>query len=168
DVRLMTPSEPAWTRGDADLERIALTDRQWNRQQVSFDGHSPHVEVVGGDGFEKSNLASAELAKNCLNAGLWEVLLFVHENEHKALYYQCWFTFPLGYYKDLFEQNTGLPYWRHWYYLEHWSDPAGTVVPLDKLRRVTSEREVPASFDRDETTFASGEQVRKRRTTLAE
>ena len=80
DVGLMTPGEPAWTRGDPNLERIALTDRQWNRQQVRFDPHSPQVEVSGGDGFEKANLDSAELAKNCLNAGLWEVLLFVREN----------------------------------------------------------------------------------------
>jgi hypothetical protein len=165
DVRLMTPSEPAWTRGDADLERIALTDRQWNRQQVSFDGHSPHVEVVGGDGFEKTNLASAELAKNCLNAGLWEVLLFVHENEHKALYYHGWFTFPLGHYKDLFEENTGLSYWQHWYKLEHWSDPAGTPVRLATLRRVESEREVPVTFDPSEPILVSGEQTNKRRTT---
>lgn len=31
DVSLMTPSLPAWTRDDAGLRRIALTDRQWNR-----------------------------------------------------------------------------------------------------------------------------------------
>jgi hypothetical protein len=36
DVSLMTPSEPYWTKRDPNLERIALTDRQWNRQQVSF------------------------------------------------------------------------------------------------------------------------------------
>src|SRR5262249_23653847 len=99
DVSLMTPSEPVWVKGDADLERIALTDRQWNRQKVSFDPHSAQVEVSGGNGFERENLFSAELAKNCLNAGLWEVLLFVRENGHKALYYHGWFTFPLGHYK---------------------------------------------------------------------
>lgn len=81
DVSLiMTPSLPEWTKADDGLRRIALTDRQWNRQQVSFGGPgSPHVEVSGGDGWEKDNLYSAELAKNCLNAGLWEVLLFVKE-----------------------------------------------------------------------------------------
>ena len=42
------------------------------------------------------------------------------------MYYQGWFTFPLGHYKDVFEHNTGLPYSKHWYYLEHWFDPAGT------------------------------------------
>ncbi len=168
DVSLMTPSLPEWTKDDDGLRRIALTDRQWNRQQVRFERGSPHLEVTGGDGFEAAHLYAAELAKNCLNAGLWEVLLSFKENGSKALYYQCWFTFPLGHYKDLFEHNTGLAYLRHWYYLEHWFDPAGTAVPLDKLRRVTEERAVPTRFDRNETAFAAGEQVRKRRTTLAE
>lgn len=169
DVSLMTPGLPDWAKDDGGLVRIALTDRQWNRQQVSFGGPgSAHVEITGGDGFERDNLHSAELAKNCLNAGLWEVLLFTKEGGDKALYYQGWFTFPLGHYKDVFEANTGLPYWKHWYYLEHWSDPAGTPVALDRLRRVTREREVPATFDRSERLIAAGEQVRKRRTTSAE
>lgn len=169
DVSLMTPSLPEWTKADAGLRRIALTDRQWNRQQVRFGGPgSPHVEVTGGDGWERENLVSAELAKNCLNAGLWEVLLFTKEKGEKALYYQGWFTFPLGHYQDLFERNTGLPYWQHWYYLEHWFDPAGTPVPMDKLRDVIQEREVEATFDRSERVIAAGEQTRKRRTTVAE
>ncbi len=168
DVSLMTPGLPEWTKADAGLRRIALTDRQWNRQQVAFGKGPARVEVTGGDGFEAANLASAELAKNCLNAGLWEVLLFVQEGGKKALYYHGWFTFPLGHYGRLFERNTGLPYWRHWYYLEHWADPAGTVVSLDGLRHVVEEREVPATFDPAEPIRASGEQQGKRRTTVAE
>jgi uncharacterized membrane protein YdjX (TVP38/TMEM64 family) len=168
DLRLMTPSLPEWTKTDPGLQRIALTDRQWNRQQVSFDRSSTHLEISGGDGFEEKHLVSAELAKNCLNAGLWEVLLFVEEDGEKKLYYQGWFTFPLGHYKEIFEANTGLPYWKHWYYLEHWFDPAGALIPLDKLRTIKAERTVAATFDRDEPASASGEQVRKRRTTIAE
>jgi uncharacterized membrane protein YdjX (TVP38/TMEM64 family) len=169
DVSLMTPGLPEWTKTDDGLRRIALTDRQWNRQQVRFGGPgSPHVEVSGGDGWERENLYSAELAKNCLNAGLWEVLLFTKEDGDKALYYQGWFTLPLGHYKDLFEYNTGLPYWKHWYYLEHWFDPAGTPVPMDKLREVVRKREVNATFDKSENVIATGEQARKRRTTVGE
>ena len=167
DVSLMTPGEPAWIKHDPDLERIALTDRQWNRQQVRFDARSPHVEVSGGDGFEKAKLSSAELAKNCLNAGLWEVLLFVREDGHNALYYHGWFTFPLGHYKSLFERNTGVSYWKHWYKLEHWSNPAGTPVRLATLRQVTRERELRASLDPQEPVIVAGEQVNKRRTTIA-
>ena len=167
DVSLMTPNEPAWVKADEDLELIALTDRQWNRQQVSFKRDSPHVEVIGGNGFERDNLYTAELAKNCLNAGLWEVLLFTQENGQKSLYYQGWFTFPLGHYKRLFEQNTGRSYWKYWYRLEHWFNPDGTPMPLEKLRAVKEEKEVKAEFLADEPIFAFGEQQRKLRTFIA-
>ncbi len=166
DVSLLTPSLPEWTKADAGLRRIALTDRQWNRQQVKFDLKSD-VEISGGDGFEKDNLFSAELAKNCLNAGLWEILLFTKGPAGKQLYYQGWFTFPLGHYGRLFERNTGLKFNDHWYYLEHWFDPAGTVMNLDGLRRVTSEVDAETKFDPTERLILGGEQVRKRRTTTA-
>ena len=127
DVSLMTPMTPEWTRDDEGLQRIALTDREWNRQQVRFGNPetSEHVTVEGGDGWEKDNLYSAELAKNCLNAGLWELLLFEKDGDGKAMYYQGWFTFPLGHYADIIESNNNIEYWKHWYYLEHWFDPAG-------------------------------------------
>ena len=168
DVRLMTPSLPRWTKDDAGLRRIALTDRQWNRQQVAFGSPADgRVKVSGGDGTEVAHLSSAALAKNCLNAGLWEVLLFVNEDGQKKLYYQGWFTFPLGFYKEIFENNTGLPYANHWYYLEHWFDPAGTPIALNTLRKVIHESEAPTEFDLDEPLLIAGDQVRKRRTTMA-
>lgn len=79
DVSLMTPELPCHVRGDKGLERITLVDREWNRQQVHFGVPGPHVEVTGGDGFERCRLTGASLAKNCLNAGLWEVMLSVDE-----------------------------------------------------------------------------------------
>jgi hypothetical protein len=168
DVSLMVTSLPEWTKADAGLRRIALTDREWNRQQVRFDARSLELEVTGGDGFEVQHLVSAELAKNCLNAGLWEVLLFAQEGGEKTLYYQNWFTFPLGHYKDVFEASTGFSYWDHWWYLEHWFDPAGTPVRLEGLREVVTQREVPAVFDKSEHLIVAGEQIRKRRTLLAD
>ena len=168
DVSLMSPTLPEWCKRDPGNTRIALTDRQWNRQQVSFAVDGQRVEVSGGDGFEKENLSSAELAKNCLNAGLWEVLLSHPGSNGKELYYQGWFTFPLGLYREQFERGTGLRYADHWYYLEHWFDPAGTVVKLDDLRRVTSTVDTKFEFDPDEKIIAGGEQLRKRRTVLTQ
>lgn len=169
DVSLMTPSLPEWTKEDPGLERIALTDREWNRQQVYFGGpEDGHVEVSGGNGWEVENLYSVALAKNCLNAGLWELILTVEQDGQKKMYYQGWFTFPLGLYKEIFEHNTGLAYSKHWYYLEHWFDPAGMAMHLDTLREVEQEWVPLAKFDPDEPLMIAGEQVRKRRTTVAE
>ena len=167
DVSRMSPTLPEWCKLDPGNTRIALTDRQWNRQQVSFPVDGARVEVSGGDGFEKEKLYSAELAKNCLNAGLWEVLLFEQGSGGKELYYQGWFTFPLGLYRELFEAGSSLKFADHWYYLEHWFDPAGTVVKLDDLRRVTSIVETKFEFDPGEQIIAGGEQQRKRRTLMA-
>jgi hypothetical protein len=94
--------------------------------------------------------------------------LYVKEGDGKRLYYHGWFTFPLGHYKNLFERNTGLSYWKHWYYLEHWFDPAGTEMALETLRRVSAEREVAAKFDLGEKILNDGCQIKKRRTVLAE
>ena len=175
DVSLMTVDRPDYVAADAGLTKIALIDREWNRQQVKFavdatkkppvDNAGAWVEVSGGDGWEKTELTQAALAKNCLNAGLWEVLLSRDEAGGKKMYYQGWFTFPLGHLSEQFERNTGLDYADWWYPLEHWRDPAGTVMNLAGLRTVTGELPAEVSFDRDEPIAVAGEQVRKCRTT---
>lgn len=98
----------------------------------------------GGDGFEQRTLSRVDLARNCLNAGLWEPLLFVEEDGDERVYEHTWFTLPLGLYKNLFERVNGLSYWDYWWSLEHyWVDPAGTSIRLDRIRTV--EREWPVS-----------------------
>ena len=144
DVSLMVASRPAWTSENRNLEKIALTEREWNRQQVSFSRDSGHVEVTGGNGFETKNLYSAELANNSLNAGLWEILLYTNEVDGKKLYYQAWFNFPLGHYKNVFEAKTHLSYWRQWRRIEHWTSPEGTRTDLSVLREVKAQRQIPA------------------------
>ncbi|NGX58824.1 MAG: hypothetical protein K940chlam3_01732 [Chlamydiae bacterium] len=57
---------------------------------------------------ERHQLLSAELTRNCLNAGLWELQLYTMEDGKKALYYQGWFTFPLGHTCILGIQKCGI------------------------------------------------------------
>ena len=107
-------------------------------------------------------------ARNCLNAGLWEVVLSTNEGGEKKLYYHGWFTFPLGQYKRIWEQNTDRSYWCDdllWYRMEHWLDPAGTKVDLAKLRTVCSAQCVPVHFNPCEAILADGEQKKKSKTT---
>ena len=105
---------------------------------------------------------SAELVKNSLEAGAWELMLYTYERGEKTLYYQGWFSFPLGHYKRLFEKNTGLSYWKHFYYLEHRGSAEGQQVKLDELRTVSREAESRCVHDRNERVFAAGEQARRR------
>ncbi len=167
DLKLLVPKAPEWVKQDKGLEVIALTDREWNRQQISFPANSEHIEISGGDGFEKQNLTEIALANNCLNAGYWEILLFTKEDSNKSLYYQSWFTFPMGLYKNVFENINKMSYWKHWWRLEHWQDPSGTVVKTDLLRKVIDQKEIATKFQPNERIIVSGEQARKVRTTLA-
>jgi hypothetical protein len=167
DLELLVAKVPKWVKKDKGLELIAFTDREWNRQQVSFPANSENIEIIGGDGFEKQNIVEIALANNCLNAGLWEILLFTKEDDNKSLYYQGWFTFPLGHYKNIFENINNISYWQYWWRLEHWQDPSGTVINVNLLRKVFTEKEIIAQFPLDEKIIVAGEQSRKIRTTLA-
>jgi hypothetical protein len=167
DLAHFVATIPPWVKANPDLTKIGLIDREWNRQQVRFDRSSIHVRVLdGGDGFGQRALNRVDLARNCLNAGLWELLLFTTEDGEERVYEHVWFTFPLGLYKDLFERVNGLSYWSYWWSLEHWVDPSGTPIRLDRLRTVEQEWPIQATARWDEPVAVQGEQVPKRKNIL--
>ncbi|MGQ0812783.1 MAG: hypothetical protein ACT4OO_16365 [Nitrospiraceae bacterium] len=167
DLAHFVAAVPSWVKPDPDLTKVGLIDREWNRQQVRFRRDAPNVQVhEGGDGFEQRALTHVDLARNCLNAGLWELLLFTTEDGEDRVYEHVWFTFPLGLYKNLFQQVNGLSYWDYWWSLEHWVDPSGTSIRLERLRRVEREWEVKAVARWDESPLWRGEQLMKRRNIL--
>ncbi|MEX1012866.1 MAG: hypothetical protein WD595_01590 [Waddliaceae bacterium] len=163
DLSLFIPSVPSWAKADPHMKIITLVEKEWNRQQISLDRSSPNLTIEGGDGFEKEHLFSAEISRNCLNAGLWEVLFYSKSDGKKQLYYHGWFKFPLGHYKDIFEKENGESYWSHWYRLEHWWSPKGSPVHLEKFRDVVQSNEVWAIATPNEPLLIKGEQERKRR-----
>ena len=168
DLAHFVAAVPTWVKADSDLMKVGLIDREWNRQQVSFRRGSPHVRLhEGGDGFEQRSFSRVDLARNCLNAGLWELLLFTVENGEERVYEHVWFTFPLGLYKQLFEQVNGLSYWSYWWSLEHWVDPSGTPIRLSRLRTIEREWALTAGARWDEAPFWLGEQRLKRKNVLA-
>ncbi len=168
DLAHLVAAVPPWVKADPELTKIGLIDREWNRQQVRFARSSPVVRVQeGGDGFEFRALSRVDLARNCLNAGLWELLLFTTEEGEDRVYAHYWFTFPLGLYKQLFEQVNGLSYWDYWWSLEHWRSPAGTPISLDRLRTVEREWPLRATVRWDEPPAVRGEQRLKRRNILS-
>lgn len=168
DLAQIVAAVPPWVKSDPDLIRVGLIDREWNRQQVQFRRGSSSVQVhEGGDGFEYRALSRVDLARNCLNAGLWELLLFTTEDGEDRVYEHVWFTFPLGSYKTLFEQVNGLSYWDFWWSLEHWVDPSGMPIRLERLRTVEQEWTAKANARWDEVPPARGEQLLKRKNILA-
>ncbi|MCP9455482.1 MAG: hypothetical protein NNA18_05160 [Nitrospira sp.] len=167
DLAYVVAAVPPWAKRDLDLTKIGLIDREWNRQQVRFTRHSAHLDVrEGGDGFEQRALTRVDLARNCLNAGSWELLLFTTEDGEERVYEHLWFTFPLGLYKQVFERVNDLSYWSYWWSLEHWVDPSGTAIRLDRLRTIERERPIQATARWDEPVAAQGEQAHKRKNIL--
>jgi hypothetical protein len=168
DLAHLVAAVPPWVKADANLTKLGLIDREWNRQQISFHRDSPYVQVhSGGDGFEARAVSRVDLARNCLNAGLWELLLFTVEEGEERVLEHTWFTFPLGLYKQLFERVNGLSYWDYWWSLEHWVDPSGTPVRLTEIRTVIKEWPVTVGTSWDEQPMAHGEQRLKRKNILA-
>jgi hypothetical protein len=165
DLEHFVAAVPPWVKSDKDLTKVGLIDREWNRQQVSFRKGPVRIHA-DGDGFEQRALTRVDLARNCLNAGLWEVLLFTVEDGHERVYEHGWFTFPLGLYKKLFERVNGLSYWDYWWSLEHWVDPSGTPIRLDRLRTVEKEWPLNATALWDERPATRGEQALKRKNIL--
>ncbi len=167
NLELIVPKVPEAAKTDQNLERLALVSREWNRQQLIFTKDSEHLEIIGGDGFEKENIYSVELARNCLNSGLWEIFLNTKEEGEKKQYYHGWFNFPLGYYKSVFEKINQISYWKYWLQLERWQNPAGEAVNLEALRTIENQQEVSAEFPQDERIIVAGEQGRKIKNILA-
>ncbi|MBD2340570.1 hypothetical protein H6G64_26740 [Calothrix sp. FACHB-156] len=166
DLKLLVPNTPEWAKKDNDLALITFIEREWNRQQVTFPANSENIEIIGGDGFELQNLTEVALTNNCLNAGFWEIALITKEDANKTLYYQGWFDFPIGHYKNIFENINKISYWDYWWRLEHWQEPNGAIIKNNLLRTVIDEKVILTNFPLDEKIISSGEQSRKVRTTL--
>lgn len=163
DLTLLVPTRPKSIRGDRTLEIITFVEREWNRQQVSFSRQDPHLTINGGDGTETSRISSVELARNCLNAGRFELLIYTGFGSERELFYHGWFQFPLGHYKELFEKSNQLSYWRFWHRLEHWISPEGKILDQNQLRTVVATHAIPFDNQKEGVVIAKGEQLRKRR-----
>lgn len=153
------PTAAEWTKKDNYLTYIAIINQEWNRQQVRFA--AGQFEVVGSSPVK---ITRVDLARNCLNAYLWEVLIYAQDTDGKdKLYWQGWFDFPKELYAELFEKRNALPYETFRAGLENWIDPPSKKINLDLLRQVKSEKEVPFAASNDEMYELKGERERKRK-----
>ncbi|HET9793418.1 MAG TPA: hypothetical protein VFS34_03065 [Thermoanaerobaculia bacterium] len=129
DLRLLVPRVPALARGNADLTKIALVQREFNRNEV-------HNDLPGGLDFS--------IANNCLRQGLWEIKLTETRAGKTQTLYHAWFDFPKPAYAALFEEVNGFPYADWDALFSSYPKLAGLPVPLAELRRIASETTLPA------------------------
>jgi hypothetical protein len=126
DVSVLLPHVPRLARGNATLTRLALIQREFNRNEV-------HNDLPDG--------RDLSLANNCLRQGLWEVKLAQKGRDKTTLLYHAWFTFPKDEYARLFQKATGLPYADYESVLASYPTLGGFPLPLGELRAVVGERE---------------------------
>lgn len=82
-------------------------------QELTIDAADACVEIRGGDGYEAEHLSHITIASNHGRASGWQVSLAAEIDGGSPIYYTGEFQFPLGHYRELFEQVTGLDYADH-------------------------------------------------------
>ncbi len=122
------PTIPTAIRGDEYLSYIACINQEWNRNQVAF----------GQDQFTTTdpNIIRVDIARNCLNAYLWEVIAYTREKGETLPYAQGWFDFPKELYAQLFEEKNKIPFDRFREFLENWVEPKSEVIDFTALRQI--------------------------------
>jgi hypothetical protein len=91
------PTIPTGLEGDLYLQQVSCINQEWNRNQVRFDS--------GFFNSTDARIQRVDLARNCLNAYLWEVILYSKTGDELQPFAHGWFNFPTGYYQWLFNQR---------------------------------------------------------------
>ena len=116
------------------LTKIAIVNQEWNRHQVKF---TEGKFSISGDNNNK--VKRVDLARNCLNAYLWEIITYAEEDGVLKPYYHGWFDFPHELYGELFEERNSINYNKYKAPLEQWNDPENNTIDLSKLRSIETE-----------------------------
>ncbi|AHM60245.1 hypothetical protein D770_09940 [Flammeovirgaceae bacterium 311] len=155
------PTIASHLKGDEYLSTIAVVNQEWNRNQIRFDTGDFTIK-----GANRHNIERVDVARNCLNAYLWEVIMWAEENGTTKPYYHGWFNFPKDLYARLFEARNGVSFEKYAAVLEEWTDPASEKINLSKLRTVVSEQAVAFSNHNQESYPLKGERSRKLKNVL--
>lgn len=136
DLENFIPVIPKHLRKSSYLSKLALINQEWNRNQVKF---------VKGD-FETSSkrITRVDIARNCLNSYLWEVILYEEIEGKTMTFAHGWFDFPHDEYHSLFQIHNKGWFDRLRVHLVDWKDPESEKIPLAVLR--TRKSRIPCNF----------------------
>ncbi|MCT4582119.1 MAG: hypothetical protein N4A35_11945 [Flavobacteriales bacterium] len=126
---------------DDYLKRIGIINAEWNRQQVQFVGDEFDISKHTTEG---KKTVRVDLARNCLNSYLWELITYAQEGEQQKPLYHGWFEFPRAFYEELFDEvNKGkLTFDEYKDYLINYQDLVSKEVNFKALRTINSSKEV--------------------------
>lgn len=147
------PSIPEKVKDDEYLSYISVVNQEWNRNQVKF--------VKGEFYTDQENVVRLDMARNCLNAYLWEIIVYTMEGEKELPIYHGWFNFPKDLYAQLFEKKNSIPFSKYADALENWVDPDSKRINRDLLRKV--DHEISVSFSDNSDAMYPLEGARKKK-----
>ncbi len=136
NLKEFVPTIPNHIKQDQYLSFISIINQEWNRNQVSFTDKEFSTSDV--------NITRIDVARNCLNSYLWEIIAYTVENDVETPICHGWFTFPKKLYQQLFEAKNEIPFAKYEKSLEYWKDPTNEYINPDDLRTVI--REIPIEF----------------------
>lgn len=141
DIDLMEwmPTIPEYIRMDEYLSLVGIINQEWNRQQVKLFEDKFRFS---GSNQESKITKRVDLARNCLNAYLWEVIAYAEEDSSLKPVYHGWFNFPEGLYARLFKLRNGVDFDRYKEFLVNWKDIESKTIDLSVLRDLQSEVEL--------------------------
>lgn len=143
DLLTFIPTIPNYLEDDY-LTSIGIINAEWNRQQVKFTEEEFYISKHKEEGRKTVRL---DLARNCLNSYLWEIITYANEGGKQKPLYHGWFEFPRELYEILFDEvNEGrLTFSEYKEFLVNYKDLESEVVNLQALRTEVISREVPFS-----------------------
>lgn len=151
---------PFCPKGVSDnyISRIGIINQEWNRQQVKFIKEQFYFK---GNNNEHKIITRVDIARNCLNAYLWEIIGYTDIDGEMKPCYHGWFNFPKEYYHDQFEKRNGKKWSDFSKGLVNWKDPESKHFDLSKLRTVQEKLEIQFSVENDGYYPLIGERKKK-------
>ncbi len=141
---------------DDYLTEIAIINQEWNRHQVKFN--EGEFEIKSDNPYKIKRI---DIARNCLNAYLWEMITYAEEDKKLKPFYHAWFNFPKDLYAELFENRNGLNYNQYKSKLEKWIDPESQPIDFNQLRTVKTKKKVKFTNLNHQTYPLIGERKKK-------
>ncbi|PCJ95296.1 MAG: hypothetical protein COA50_08775 [Flavobacteriaceae bacterium] len=127
DLSSWIPTIPDQFHENEYLTQIALVNQEWNRNQVAFGEHEFSSD------FKK--IKRIDLARNCLNSYLWEVMAYTEEDNKLLPYAHGWFNFPKDVYQELFLETNQRSFQEFAAYLEQWKTAENKEIKKELLHK---------------------------------
>lgn len=125
DLLEFIPTIPEHIKKDEYLSLLAVVNQEWNRNQVRFSTSDFRCS--------DSLITRVDIARNCLNSYLWEIIVYRNEGDKILPYTHTWFDFPKGWYQKLFLLRNDIPFSKYSDYLENWKDPVSKELNFGLL-----------------------------------